>query len=336
MYPWEDINVEEDSTLRIIHESVTRGHNTAIIHHDDLVIKDTTVFANCHKILKSANVPANLEKFYKSTKFKEQILPLRGFDVLFLRSNPPIDNIMLNFLDPIKDEVFIVNDIDGLRRASNKVYPASLDDPDHKFIPRTIVSQNKKYLKQEILDYPGEKMIMKPLDGYGGSGVIILEKSAMNNINSLLEFYIDRDNKKNYVIVQEYAEGADKGDVRVLMINGEPVGSMRRVPAEGENRSNVHAGGSVVKHTLTKKERELCKEIGKKLVEDGLYFVGLDLIGGKLIEVNVCSPGGIPWVNKNMRTKIQSKLLDFAEGVVKVQEAIINRRQQYRKAVQDA
>src|SRR5690606_22274469 len=130
--------------------------------------------------------------------------------------------------------------------------------------PATHVSKNKEYLKRVIRESAQEKMILKPLDGMGGRGVIVVEKSALQNITSLLDFYISsNDGQSNYVILQEYIEGAEYGDVRVLMLNGEPIGAMKRVPADGDHRSNVSAGGSVKRHTLSKQEKYMCQIIGK-------------------------------------------------------------------------
>jgi glutathione synthase len=182
-------------------------------------------------------------------------------------------------------------------------------------------------------------MILKPLNGFGGSGVILIEKSAMNNINSLLDFYINAgDGESNYVILQDYIEGADKGDVRILLLNGEPVGAMKRVPGRDDHRSNVSAGGSVQKHTLSKEEKALCRQIGPKLVKDGLYFVGIDVIGGKLVEVNVMSPGGITYINKvyKNKRKVEEKVIDFLESKVVDKLNKFNRITRLRKAVDEA
>ena len=162
-------------------------------------------------------------------------------------------------------------------------------------------------------------MIMKPLDGYGGRGVIIVEKSASKNIKSLLDFYVNNspDGKSQYVILQEYIPGADKGDVRVFMLHGKPIGAIRRVPTTGDVRSNISAGGSTVKHKLSKEEIALCNKIGEKLVRDGLYFAGLDIIGTKLVEVNVLSPGAMSEYNRLNKTKLQIKIIDYLEKTVK-------------------
>jgi glutathione synthase len=180
-------------------------------------------------------------------------------------------------------------------------------------------------------------MILKPLNGYGGSGVILIEKSAMKSINSLLDFYIDnKDGTSNYVILQDYIPGAELGDVRILMLNGQPIGAMKRVPGEEDHRSNVSAGGTVQKHSLSKQEKELCRRIGPKLVKDGLYFVGIDVIGGMLVEVNVMSPGGITYINKVYKAKIQEKIIDFVEDKVQERVNAFERRTKLRKHVSDA
>ena len=180
-------------------------------------------------------------------------------------------------------------------------------------------------------------MILKPLNGFGGSGVILIEKSAMGNINSLLDFYLQNAiGGSDYVILQEYIEGEEKGDVRILMFNGEPIGAMKRIPGDKDHRSNVSAGGSIAKHTLTSEEKKLCDTIGPKLVKDGLYFVGIDVISNKLVEVNVMSPGGVTYINKVYKTKLQDKIIDFVESKVHELNAGFERKKRLRKQVDDA
>lgn len=338
MYPWENVDVAKDSTLRMIHECAKRKHRVVIATPAGLTMRNsvTNVFG---KILSvpSGPFPGTISSFYKKVKLKEKMLPLAGFDVIFMRANPPLDILMLNFLDSVKEDVFILNDIQGLREANNKIYTASLDDASHDFIPTTHVSKNKDYLKRVIMESEQEKMILKPLDGMGGRGVIVVEKSATQNISSLLDFYINSSSgQSNYVILQEYVEGADQGDIRVLMLNGEPIGAMKRIPAEGDHRSNFSAGGSVKRHTLSKLEKEMCSVIGKRLVADGLYFVGLDIINGKLIEVNVCSPGGIVNINKLNKAKLQMKVVDFIENIVEQRASAAKRKVAFKETVQNA
>ena len=317
MYPWERVIPSQDSTLRIIHEAVKRGHEVSITHPSNLTIRDSITLSLCKQISLAEKLTSNITSFYKTVKFNTEMCPLKEFDVIFMRDNPPLDGLVLNFLDSIKDDVFIINAIDGLREANNKIYTAAYFDPERKLIPATYVSKNIDYLLRIIEESENDKMIMKPLDGYGGSGVIIIEKSAMKNIRSLLDFYINRDrDHSNYVILQEYIEGAEEGDVRILMLNGKPIGALKRVPIKGDVRSNISAGGSVEKYKLTKEDKILCEKIGEKLVRDGIYYAGLDLINGKLIEVNVMSPGTIADINKLNKVKLQEKIINYLEKVV--------------------
>ena len=259
MYPWESIkSPENDTSMALIHECAKRGHGVAICTPSNLTIRNSVTSAFCTILNRVEKVPASIKSFYKKTTTREEMLPLAGFDVIFMRAEPPLDPLMLNFLDSVKDDVFIINSVRGMREANNKLYTAAFEDPNNEIIPVTHVSKNKNYLIQMIEESNSDKMILKPLDGFGGSGVILIEKSAMGNINSLLDFYIHKkDGTSDYVILQEYIEGADKGDVRILILNGIPIGAMRRIPGEKDHRSNVSAGGTVAKHKLTPQEKLL-------------------------------------------------------------------------------
>jgi glutathione synthase len=336
MYPWDQIDSETDSTLRLIHECISRDYTVAITTPHNLTMRDSVSSAFCQVFTKGSSAPVNMVSFYKKAEFKKSQLPLAGFDAIIMRDNPPLNPITLNFLDSVREDVFIMNDIDGLRIANTKLYTASFDDSTNHFIPVTHVSKTPEYLVDVLRESASERMIMKPLDGYGGQGVILVDKNAQKSFYSLLEFYINSGKGGNYVILQEYVEGAEQGDVRILMLNGEPIGAIKRVPASYEVRSNVHAGGTVVKHSLTKNEKALCKHIGPKLVRDGLYFVGIDVINEKLIEVNVQSPGGIICINKLNNVKLQRKVIDFVESVVNVKGALAQRKNEFRKAIDDA
>lgn len=337
MYPWEMIKPEDDTSLALIHEAVKRKHGVALCTPSNLTIRNSVTNAFCKVINKKDKISNSLKSFYKNTALRDEMLPLAGFDVIFMRANPPLDPLMLNFLDSVSEDVFIMNSLNGMREANNKLYTAVFDDPKNEIIPVTHVSKNKDYIVKMIKESSSNKMILKPLNGYGGSGVILIEKNAMSSINSLLDFYINKsDGSTDYVILQEYIEGADKGDVRILMLNGKAIGAMKRVPGDGDHRSNVSAGGTVEKHTLTTQEKKLCRKIGPKLIRDGLYFVGIDVINGKLVEVNVMSPGGITYMNKVYKTRIQEKVMDFIEDQVQEKSVAFNRKAKLRKAVENA
>ncbi len=337
MYPWEEIKPDNDSSLTLIHECAKRGHGVAICTPSNLTIRNSVTNAFCTIINRMEKVPSSPKSYYKKATTREEMLPLAGFDAIFMRANPPLDPLMLNFLDSVKDDVFIINSVQGMREANNNLYTAVFEDPNNDIIPVTHVSKNKNYLIKTIEESDSDKMILKPLNGYGGSGVILIEKSAMGNINSLLDFYISKsDGSSDYVILQEYIEGAEKGDVRILLLNGLPIGAMKRIPGEKDHRSNVTAGGRVEKHRLTQAEKILCKKIGPKLVKDGLYFVGIDVINGKLVEVNVMSPGGITYINKVSKVKLQEKVVDFLESKILEKNAAFRRMTDLKKQVDEA
>ena len=338
MYPWESIKApENDTSLTLIHECVKRGHGVAICSPSNLTIRNSVTSAFCTILKRSEKVSKSLKSFHRNTETREEMLPLAGFDIIFMRAEPPLDPLMLNFLDSVKDDVFIINSVRGMREANNKLYTAVFEDPNNEIIPVTHVSKNKDYLVKMIEESSSDKMILKPLNGFGGSGVILIEKSAMGNINSLLDFYISKsDGSSDYVILQEYIEGADQGDVRILLLNGLPIGAMRRIPGDKDHRSNISAGGTITKHKLTAQEKKLCKKIGPKLVKDGLYFVGIDVIGGKLVEVNVMSPGGITYMNKVYKTRVQEKVVDFMESKHLERNAAFIRKSDLKRQVEEA
>lgn len=336
MYPWERVEPDTDSTLRMIHETASRKHLVALTTPNNLTIRDSVTSAFCNVLKKTEQVSSNIPSFYHKAEFKKALLPLAGFDAIIMRCNPPLDNLAINFLDSVREDTLIINDIHGLRIANNKLYTASFSDVTKEYLPATHVSKNKEYLENVLFESKADKMILKPLNGFGGRGVIVVEKRARQSFRSLLDFYIEGGLESNYVILQEFIEGAEQGDIRVLMLNGEPIGAMRRVPADNDVRSNIHAGGSVLKHNLTKQERILCKHLGPKLVRDGLYFVGLDIINGKLVEINVLSPGGITRINKLNRVRLQKQVMDFVESIVNAKDMMALRKSQFRQAIEDA
>lgn len=312
---WSTINPSTSTNLKIIKECLARKHKVSILYTHNFTVRQNTVSGVVHTIKPMDKVPDAINSFYKKVEFETKLIPLHAFDCLMIRKDPPINSIVFNFLDAVKNEVVIINDVDGIRKANNKLYTTTFHDPNHTYLPITHVSGNKEYINKVISESNDEKMILKPLDGSGGRGVIVLEKSAQSNINSLLDFYIDGASE-NFVILQEYIDGAEQGDVRVLMLGGKPIGAYQRKPASGDIRANLDAGGSAYKYHLTDSQKRICKTIGKKLMADGLFFAGLDMIGDKVLEINVLNPSGNTNLDKFFRTKVQKQIVDFLEEKV--------------------
>jgi len=159
--------------------------------------------------------------------------------------------------------------------------------------------------------------VVKPLQRYGGEGVIKVSIKDQENLHSLINYYVRAYRsypEREPIMVQEYLDVVKRGgDVRVLLLNGEVLGAMRRKPLKGEFRTNIHAGAKAYKHDLTDKELKICHAIKDNLVNDGLFFVGVDLIGDKMVEINCVSPGGIPRINRLNKVKLETKVIDFIE-----------------------
>lgn len=163
-------------------------------------------------------------------------------------------------------------------------------------------------------------MVVKPLQRYGGEGVIKVSLKDQENLNSLINYYVRAYRaypEREPIMVQEYLEEVQTtGDVRILLLNGEIVGAMRRKPSKGDFRTNIHAGARAYKHDITGQDRAICQVIRDSLRKEGLFFVGVDVIGNKMVEINCLSPGGIPRINRLDGVKIEAMVVDFIEQKV--------------------
>jgi glutathione synthase len=210
---------------------------------------------------------------------------------------------LLSLVD--EQKCFVMNHPRGLREANEKLY--ALRFPEQ--IPQTLVSSNMQQLKNFMEQHGGE-MIIKPLDGAGGSGVFYLNRQDRNT-NSILEAATN--NGQRLVMGQRYLPEIRQGDKRIIVLNGEPLGAVLRVPLEEEIRGNIHVGGQCVRAEVTSRDQEICKALSPLLLQDGLYFVGLDVIGNYLTEVNVTSPTGIQEINSLNGVRLESQVIDFIE-----------------------
>jgi len=293
--PIEKLKKETDSSLLMMNECIERKHDVYYCTLSDIELYNGEIISTLTNYL----------------TFELCTINLNTLDTIVLRSNPPLNFTALDYLDTLSDTVFISNSINGLRSCYNKVFVATFNKS--KITPNTYISNSITNLTKFIENSNTEKVILKPLDGYGGKGVVCINKKDTNNIKPILELYLEFSEN---IIAQEFIEGAEKGDVRVILVNGEPLGAMRRVPALNDIRSNVSAGGTVEGYKLTEKELHICKIISEELKKKGLHFVGIDIIGDKLVEINVISPGGIPYINNTSNINIEKNYIDFLESEV--------------------
>jgi len=234
--------------------------------------------------------------------------PLAEFDVVWMRKDPPYDlNYFLaaHLLSLVPAPTLVVNSGIGLREVTEKLFVLRFPD----LAPTTLVSRRIDELlafRQEL----GGEMILKPVDGCGGEGVFHLTPDA-RNVRVLLELATAHGSR--YQIAQRYVPEVRQGDKRIILLDGEPIGAVLRVPEQGEVRANFHAGGSAVRTQLTKREQEICDRLRPALVEQGILFAGIDVIGDWLTEVNVTSPTGILEINALDGVRLEEQVLDRVE-----------------------
>lgn len=305
MDPVDKINVDKDTTFVLMLEAQRRGHEVYFMELDDLFIRGGTPLGRYRRLELARAIP----HYYLGEYVTGQ---LDDFDSLWMRKDPPFDlkfffvTHLLSLIDQRK--CFVMNNPRGLREANEKLY--ALRFPEQ--VPQTLVSSDMALLKEFMKELGGE-MIVKPLDGCGGSGVFYLNEQDRNT-NSILEAATD--NGRRLVMGQRYLPEIRQGDKRIIVLNGEPLGAVLRVPLESETRGNIHVGGQCVKTDVSERDREICAALAPLLSADGLYFVGLDVIGGFLTEVNVTSPTGIQEVNALDHVQLESDVVDFVERQV--------------------
>ncbi len=311
----ESIDPNFETTSQLMYECNQRGHTTFFLEPHDVYVRQQKVVARMENIEVPKDLPMEeyWQKAVECIKKEERIFELiTEMDALFLRKDPPLNYKVMEFLAPISRKLFMINDPRGIMMGNSKLY--TLNFPE--LTPETHISRDPRRLRK-IIDTFGGDMIIKPLGRFGGQGVIKVSTKDRDNLNSLIHYYIKAYkpyHERDSIMVQEYLkEVKEKGDIRILMLNGKILGAMnRKAPDEGF-RTNIHAGGMASKHEITEKEQEICRTIAPRLIKDGLHFVGLDIIGEKLIEVNCVSPGGIPRINKLNNTNLESKVIDFIE-----------------------
>lgn len=305
MDPIESINIDKDSTFAMMEAAQHHGYLNYYIQPHHLYYAGNQSMA----IMQHVSVQRSTDYYRASAP---EHLPLSEMDAIIMRKDPPFDMHYVYstyFLEQAQEQTLVLNRPASLRDANEKLF--ALNFPD--CIPRTVVSSNKAVI-QDFVKTEG-KAILKPIDAMGGNGVFVL-RAEDSNVGALID--VMTQNQQTPVVVQEYIPEAKDGDIRVLMVNGEVISAFRRVPAAGEHRANLNAGGHAAAYTLTAQDQAICEKVGPLLRSLGLTFVGLDLIGGKLIEVNVTSPTGIQEAYKLTGTNTADVLMKYiAETVAK-------------------
>ena len=302
MDPVEPIDINGDSSFVLGLEAQERGYTLWHYLPNALSLRDGKVTARAQRL----ELRRELGRHY--TMGEPEIIDLSTMDVLLMRQDPPFDMAYItatHILEHIHPKTLVVNDPAQVRNAPEKLFVTHFDG----LLPPTLISSDK----QAILDFRAEHedVIVKPLFGNGGAGVFHI-KPGDENLTSLMELFTEF--YREPMIIQKYLSDVRNGDKRIILVDGEAVGAIDRVPAEGEARANMHVGGQAIKAGMTDRDLEICAMIGPSLKERGLVFVGIDVIGDHLTEINVTSPTGIQEINRFDGSKLEALIWDAIEA----------------------
>jgi len=298
----ETVNIDGDSTFVLMLEAQERGYEVWHYLAEDLSYEDGVVTASARPVT-ARRVRGDHYEFGL-----EQRLDLRDLDVIWMRQDPPFDMAYItatHLLDLIAKETLVLNNPAEVRNAPEKLFVAKFQD----LMPATLITRREEDVRK-FREKHGD-IIVKPLYGNGGVGVFHLRKGD-SNLGSLMEMFLSANREP--VMVQEFLPKVVQGDKRIILVDGEAVGAINRVPAAGEIRSNLVAGGAAEPSSLTAREQEICARLKPELKKRGLLFVGIDVIGDWLTEINVTSPTGLQSVNKFDGVKLEAVIWDAVEA----------------------
>lgn len=282
MDPIESVDVDADTTFALMEEAQARGFELFVYHPDQLAWLEGRIVARARPVRVK-----HVQGEHAELGDEIDLDLAEDADVVLMRQDPPFDMAYItaaHILEGLSGKTLVLNDPAWVRSSPEKIVP--LDFPE--LVPPTLISRDPERIKAFRARY--EDIIVKPLYGNGGAGVFRL-KPGDSNLNSLLEMFFAQNREP--VVVQAFLPAVSAGDKRVLLIDGEPVGAINRVPQKGETRSNMHVGGVAEASDLDEADLRICRAIGPMLKERGLMLVGIDVIGGLLTEINVTSPTGV-------------------------------------------
>ena len=301
MDPIEGINIEGDTTFLMMETAQARGHSLFVYLTNSLAMEGGRVFA------RGRDVTVQRVKGQHFTAGEVRRVELSEFDVVQMRQDPPFDMHYIDatfFLEAIHPKTLVVNNPAEVRSAPEKLFVTKFPDLQ----PPTLITWDREAIR-DFRARHGD-IVLKPLNGRGGSGVT-RHLADDPNLDSLLEIHAELGREP--VIVQKFLPSVTKGDKRILLVDGEPIGAVLRVPALNDARSNLHVGGKPVRTELDDDDRAIVRAIAPTLAEFGQIFVGIDVIGGRLTEINITSPTGIRHIEELERRNVSALVLDRLE-----------------------
>jgi glutathione synthase len=309
--PLSKLDPGHDTSVALMEAAQALGHEVWVTQAEKLSVMNSQAWA----LLEAVQLtPAQLvegrwvvsEQWYAVSD--AALRSLEEMDAVFMRTDPPVTipylyaTYILDYINP--EKTLVINTPTGIRMANEKMYALQFKE----VIPETIVSQDKSVIRKFVEEKGAA--VLKPLGGKAGEGILFLEASD-RNFNSLVE--ISTKWGREPVMVQTYLPAAKDGDKRIILLNGEPIGALNRIPTGNEFRGNMAVGGRVAQTDITEQEQKICAQVGPKLQQDGLYFVGIDVIGGYLTEVNVTSPTGIREIDRLDNTRLGEQVIKWVE-----------------------
>ncbi len=301
MDPMDRVLPDKDTTFAFLRAAQGRGHENLHCEPRDLFVRNGDLYARVRSLTVSNEPP-------HATFGATAEVRVADTQAVFIRKDPPFDNMYLMttlLLEHVRGRTVLVNDPRGLREANEKLYALNFS----RLMPRTIVTSHEDTIFDFVKEIGGTGVI-KPLDLAGGSGVMMV-RTGDKNARSIIQLLSDEG--RRLVMVQEFIPDVENGDKRVLLLDGKILGAINRVPRSDDLRSNIHVGGSVEPYAITEAERKIAEAVAPRLAADGLVFVGLDVIGGKLTEVNVTSPTGIQQMSQHHGRDLAIDVIEWTE-----------------------
>ena len=312
MDPIEHINIDADSTFALMLEAQKREHTLWHYEVRHLALREGVQRQGERReerlMARARPVTVQRQRGAHYSFGDLDLLDLATMDVVLMRQDPPFDMAYItatHMLEHIQPKTLVVNDPAAVRNAPEKILVTNFPD----LMPPTMITWDLEAIRAFRLEH--RDIIVKPLFGNGGAGVFRI-KPDDENLAALLEMHFTR--SREPLMFQRYEPAVRQGDKRIILVDGEPVGVVNRVPAEGEARSNMHVGGRPEKCTLTARDREICAAIGPTLRRRGMIFVGIDVIGDWLTEINVTSPTGIQEIDRFDGINIEAMIWDRIEA----------------------
>lgn len=294
--PIESLHIKKDTSLALISAAEKKGYETFFILSNSITLNSGSLEFKATEI--SVNLTSETITTGKPLRLRES-----DVDVIFIRTDPPVDSDYINncWLLSLCKHAKVVNNPNGILQVNEKIWASQFPN----LTPTTLITKGQTQFSSFLSDH--ENIILKPTNGFGGQGIF---KLSHGDSNANVAFETLSKKETDYVICQKYLPEAELGDKRILLVNGDPLGAINRIHSKTDHRNNFFAGGTAEKADITEQDLKIIETLKPFLVKLGLFFVGIDIIGNKLIEVNVTSPTCLREMNVFAGEALEEKVID--------------------------